>query len=175
MEKNNNPKFLNKKHKRDDSTKPKPKLNPANPPIENKKSKKNKKNKLNKKNNEAKKTENSASLEKLNKSTQKMENKTIKTIKTDETTKTKEEQMAENSAKLEKFNMGEFKKKFDKKYILNKLNKSSNFKKGLSTNPKNLVKNTSKDPNFINHNNLNITLTENLFKKAKEMYDEKVK
>lgn len=77
-----------------------------------------------------------------------------------------------NNEKSNSFNKGEFKKKYDKKYILGKLNKSANLKSRFNKN-KNF--NNKKNAESITHNNLNLTLTENLFNKAKKIYEEKVK
>jgi len=74
--------------------------------------------------------------------------------------------------KLDTFNKGEFKKKYDKNYVLGKLKKTGNSKDRL-----NIRKNFSnkKYTASINHNDLNLTLTENLFNKAKKIYEAKVK
>lgn len=78
----------------------------------------------------------------------------------------------ENSNEKENnFNKGDYKKKYDKKYILSKLNKNANIKSKFI---KNKSQNKRSNGDSITHNNLNLTLTENLFKKAKTIYEEKV-
>lgn len=69
------------------------------------------------------------------------------------------------------FNKGEFKKKYDKNYVLGKMKKNSDFKSKFN---KNKSYNNKKTSESITHNNLNLTLTENLFNKAKKIFEEKV-
>ena len=78
---------------------------------------------------------------------------------------------ADSHEKPNTLNKGEFKKKYDKKYILEKLNKGANFKSRFNKNKHS--KNRTKGDSFA-HNNLNLTRTENLFNKAKKIYEEKV-
>jgi hypothetical protein len=78
----------------------------------------------------------------------------------------------EQTTKTDNFNKGEFKKKYDKRYILSKLNNSKNFKNKFSKKKTDFSKNQT---DLSNHNNLNLTITENLYKKAKSIYEEKVK
>lgn len=77
----------------------------------------------------------------------------------------------ENSNKEEKkndnFNKGIFKRKFNKEYILSK--QKPKFGKKFDKKKKEDSFNET-----TNHNNLNLTLVENTFKKAKELYEKKV-
>jgi len=73
---------------------------------------------------------------------------------------------------LNNFNTGEFKKKYDKKYILEKLNKNADLKSRFN---KNKFPNKTRNQESITHNNLKLTLTEDLFRKAKAIYEQKVK
>ncbi len=73
--------------------------------------------------------------------------------------------------KSNNFNKGEYKKKYDKKYIFSKITPNQKFKTKLNNKENTKYKKTV---DTITHNNLNLTLTENLFKKAKEIYEKKV-
>ena len=64
------------------------------------------------------------------------------------------------------FNTGDFKKKYNKEYIL------SQQKPKLGRKFEKKRPNSANEP--INHNNLNLTLTENAFKKAEQLYEKKV-
>jgi hypothetical protein len=81
--------------------------------------------------------------------------------------KDNKENFNRDERKKDLFNTGDFKKKYNKEYILSKQKP----KFGRKYEKK---KTNSKEEETINHNNLNLTITENLFKKAKEIYDKKV-
>jgi hypothetical protein len=84
--------------------------------------------------------------------------------------KEKENEYSNNSErKKDTFNTGDFKKKYNKEYILSKQKP----KFGRKFDKKD--KNSREEKININHNNLNLTLMENTFQKAKEIYEKKVK